>query len=292
MVVGAHANNQYLAEEAASPSTTKAPPPDVAGAQAAAASVELNVHELEDKIDRQAFEVSYRQAERNQLQTVVTLAEQELAKSREAMSEEEKEQYDLTQDLLKSKGELDRLGQSLSSVIKPSPTVLQHLPTPMAKTVFGKEVHFRLQKGRIAYVPMDEMAELLQREARQKAEKLKQFPRTEESLPVVEGFGARYILRREGPVCVLELLYFVDAEDDLGEPFERALQPTSLFRARLGGLDPKRTTVTFWVYPDSFEQYRQVKTELFRLGFLTAARPRTEEDFIGASPDGTRSSSE
>ena len=37
---------------------------------------------------------------------------------------------------------------------------------------------------------------------------------------VVEGFGARYILRREGQMGVLELLYFVDASDDLGEPFE------------------------------------------------------------------------
>jgi hypothetical protein len=88
------------------------------------------------------------------------------------------------------------------------------------------------------------------------------------------------------------LLYFVDAEDNLGEPFEQAMQPTSQFRARLGTFDPKRTTVTFWVYSDSFEQFRQVKTELFRLGFLTAARPQTADMPIGASPEGSRSTSE
>ena len=102
-------------------------------------SGERSMAELEGKICRQALEQGFREDERNQLQLVVALAEQELAKSREAMTEEDRAQYDLAQDLIQSKGELERLGQTLTSVVKPSKTVLQHLPTPMAKTVFGKE---------------------------------------------------------------------------------------------------------------------------------------------------------
>lgn len=291
MVVGAHAKNQFIAEETAAVPAAPAGM-DIAGAVAAAASIEHNLKELEAQINRQAFEVSYRRVERDQVQTMVALAEQELAQSREKMSEEERAKYDLAQELLESKGELARLGQSLSAVVKPPPTALQHLPTPMAKTVFGKEVHYRLLGGRIAYVPFEEMTAAFQTDAPSKVEKLKSALRIEESLGVRDGFGARYILRREGQSVMLEEIYFVDAEENLGEPVERALQPASLFRSRLAGLDPRRTTVTFWVYPDSFEQFRQVKSELFKLGFLTAARPLPDGVPIGASPTGSHSAAE
>lgn len=296
MIVSAHAKNAMItAQETATsapPPPAKSNPDDVASAQAAAAAVERDMQELEGKINRQALEVSFRQAERNQLQTVVMLAEQELAKTREAMNAEQRTRYDLAQDLIESKGELERLGQSLTSVVKPSPTVLQHLPTPMARTVFGHEVHFRLLEGKLAYVPMNEMLEVLQKDASEKAQKLRSTSRTEESLPVRDGFGARYSLKREGNLVALEELYLVDAEENLGEPAEQAMQSGSAFRGRLAGLDPKRTTITIWVYPDSFDQFRKLKSELFKVGFLTAARPLPTGIPIGASPQGNHSTAE
>jgi hypothetical protein len=295
MIVSAHAKNAMIAAQETVADIT--PPvnsnsPDVASAQAAAAAVEQDMQELEGKINRQALEVSFRQAERNQLQAVVLLAEQELAKSREAMNAEERARYDLDQDLIQSKGELERLGQTLTSVVKPSPTVLQHLPTPMARTVFGHEVHFRLLGGKLAYVPMNEMLEVFQKDASEKAQKLRSTSRIEESLPVRDGFGARYFLKREGNLVVLDELYLVDAEENLGEPAEQTMQSGSAFRGRLAGLDPKRTTITVWVYPDSFDQFRKLKSELFKLGFLTAARPLPFGIPIGASPQGNHSTAE
>ncbi len=56
--------------------------------------------------------------------------------------------------------------------------------------------------------------------------------------------------------------------------------------------DPDRTTVTVWVYPDSFNQFRTLKAELFRRRFLTAGRPLPEGHPIGGSPDGSRSASQ
>ncbi|MFN0020304.1 MAG: hypothetical protein ACKVP0_18755 [Pirellulaceae bacterium] len=294
MIVSAHAKSAMIAEETSTtnPRTPVGPSPDLAAAEAAAADVEKNMAELEGKIQRQALEVAFRQEERGQLQTIVALAEQELAKSRDAMTEEDRAQYDLAQDLIQSKGELERLGQTITSVVKPSKTVLQHLPTPMAKTVFGHEMHFRLLGGRLAYVPMNEMTDALQKDAPTKVQKLRSQPRIEESLPVRDGFGARYSLRREGDRVAFEEIYMVDAEENLGEPANQALQPNSLFRGRLNGHDPKRTTVTVWVYPDSFDEFRQLKGELFKLGFLTAARPLPFGVPIAASPDGNRSTAE
>jgi hypothetical protein len=291
MVVGAHAKNTFIVGKLP-PAPTAVPKLNVAGAEAAAADVERSMVELEGKINRQSLENAFREEERNQLQLVVALAEEELAKSREAMTAEDRAEYDLAQDLIQSKGELQRLGQTLASVVKPSPTVLQHLPTPMAKTVFGHEVHFRLLGGRLAYVPMNEMIEDMQKDAPHKVERLRSQARIEVSLPVRDGFGARYSLRREGTAVAFEEIYLLDAEENLGEPADQALKPTSLFRSRLSGHDPKRTTVTIWVYEDSFDQFRQLKTELFKMGFLTAARPKSFDEPIGASPEGNRSNAQ
>jgi hypothetical protein len=135
-------------------------------------------------------------------------------------------------------------------------------------------------------------------------QKLKDAPRAEMSLPVINGFGARYILRRNDiqmqtrvgvasrSQIELEKIYFVDAEQSLGMPLSEALQPGSEFRGRLADKNPQQTTVTVWVYPDSFDEFRTLKAELFKLGYLTAGRPLPAGHPIGGSPDGSRSSAE
>jgi hypothetical protein len=60
----------------------------------------------------------------------------------------------------------------------------------------------------------------------------------------------------------------------------------------LASRKPRETVVTVWVYPDSFEKFRQLKAQLFAEGFLCAARPLPEGVRIGASPQGTRSSAQ
>jgi hypothetical protein len=47
-----------------------------------------------------------------------------------------------------------------------------------------------------------------------------------------------------------------------------------------------------WVYPDSFELYRQLKEELHNMGYATAGRPLPEGVLIGGSSQGTRSSAQ
>ena len=199
---------------------------------------------------------------------------------------------------------MGKLSQIQSAVTRPIPTALQHLPTPMAKTVFGSEVHFRLLGGRLAYVPWDEMLDRLKADAPNHVQKLRDAKRIELGLPVIDGFGARYVLRRaeievqtrlgaaSQTHIELEKLYFVDTEPNLGAPLADALLAGSEFRARLAGRPSQRTTITVWVYPDSFDEFRILKAELFKLGFLTAGRPLPHGHPIGGSPDGSRSSAE
>jgi hypothetical protein len=78
----------------------------------------------------------------------------------------------------------------------------------------------------------------------------------------------------------------------MGEAPDKALSANSQFRWALGSHSPKETTVTLWTYPDSFAQYEQLKEELHRLGYATAARPLPVGVLIGGSDHGTKSSAQ
>ncbi|MDX1945588.1 MAG: hypothetical protein SFU86_09270 [Pirellulaceae bacterium] len=305
MVVGAAAKKGAMDRAAQQTAAITGPPAaDVSAAETAATAVEKSILELQEKLSRQDLEIAYREAERNKYQLLVTVAEQRLAEHRGQLSSADQAKYDLQVKLAASQNELAKLSQAQTAAVRPVPTALQHLPTPMAKTVFGSEVHFRLLGGRLTYVPWDEMLGRLKADAPNHVQKLRDAPRVELGLPVIDGFGARYILRRANievqtrlgaasqSHVELEKLYFVDAEPNLGVPLAEALSGGSEFRARLAGRPPQRTTVTVWVYPDSFDEFRTLKAELFKLGFLTAGRPLPMNHPIGGSPDGTRSSAE
>ena len=174
----------------------------------------------------------------------------------------------------------------------------------MAKTVFGKELHFRLAAGRLTPVPWDALVEQLQREAPNKVWRLKDEPQFTETLGPIGGFWMHYTLKRaeytlntRQGVSVqsrveLDRFIVVPVTEDLGEPLEKALVDGSQFMAVLEQHRPADTTVTIWVYPDSFAQFRTVKQVLFGRGFLTASRPLPAGHPIGGSPQGSRSAAE
>jgi hypothetical protein len=307
MLIAAQAKRGMIAAETARHVTQVAAAPvnrEVQSAEQAADEVEQNIRELQQRIDRQNMEVAMRQQERDRVHVLVSVAEQRLAEHRNQLSAADRERYDLEGRLAASRRQLQDLDQAKTSAEQKPPEVLEHLPTPMARTVFGSEVHFRLLGGRLAYVPWEETLEQMKADAPNHVQKLRSVPRVELSLPVRNGFGAKYILRRAevhmqtkvgvatSGVVELEKLWFVDAEPDLGQPLADALRPGSEFRSRLAAFKPQQATITVWVYPDSFDAYRQLKAELFKVGYLTAARPMPANQPIGGSPDGTRSSAE
>ena len=306
MLIAAQAKRGMIAAATATPASARGEPleTEAKAAETTAAAIETSVQELQAKIDRQNQEALARQAERDRYQLLVTVAEQRLAEHRDQLSARDRDRFDLERELVRSKSEMARLSALVVSLTRPKPHVLEHLPTPMARTVFGTEIHFRLLGQRLAYVPWDEVIERMKADAKNHVNKLRDTPRVELSLPVIAGFGSRYILRRadvevETRVGTarhsgveLEQIYLVDAEPNLGQPVSEALLPGAEFRSRLAGAKPQSTTITFWVYPDSFDDFRLLKAELFKLGFLCAARPMPRGEPIAGSPSGSRSSAE
>jgi hypothetical protein len=304
MVIGARATDamvQSVPEEETAP-----PRIDVASARAAAESVERDIHQIDAKIKRQELEIIYRRNERDRMMQVLGKMEQQLVAHQQTLDVDRQQQFEARRQLLLARSELEDLKASLHALQNAPPVqnVIEHLPTPMAKTVFGRELHIRLQAGRIVYVPWDELVERLKEDAPNQMWKLKDVPRITETLGPIKGFRMKYTLRQAqevrpagGGVVVqraaeLDRFVLVPIQDDLGEPLDVALREPSQFHSILSQYDPHRTTVTVWVYPDSFHHFRQLKAELFQRGYAAAGRPLPEGHPIGGSPDGSRSAAQ
>lgn len=275
-------------------------------ARAAAYSVESNINEIEAKSRQQDFEIKYRREERNLIQLQVAKLEAELNERREKMDQAAGTQFDARQNMLAAQSELEALKKTRAALDHQidTPGIIEHLPTPMAKTVFGEEVHMRLQGGRVAVLPWDELVNRLKREAPQKLWKLKDSGELTESIGPVRGFRMEYTLRRANYALQtragtalqqrIELDHFKlhPMADNLGQPVAMALREGSELDSELDSRDPKNATVTVWVYPDSYAEFRTIKKYMFGRGFLTAGRPLPAGELIGGAPNGTRSAAQ
>jgi hypothetical protein len=121
----------------------------------------------------------------------------------------------------------------------------------------------------------------------------------------IGGFRISYTIRRHdvsmrtyeetgmgGSVVRLEKFSLLPVSSQLGETFDEALRPGSELREALARSRPGRTTVTAWVYPNGFEEFRRLRKAMYELGFEMAGRPMPEGEPIGGSPNGSRSAAQ
>lgn len=281
---------------------------DLEGAERETHAVESKIAELDYQLRKQQIEQDFRRRERDRIQVLLAAAERKLADKKAELDAQQQLAMQQRQELLAEQHAVDELKLQLQALASAVSTVeqLDHLPTPMAKTVFGREEHFRLQNNRLAHVPWDDLVERLKDDAPNKIWKLKEAPKITETIGPMGGFRLRYTLKKSEQIvrtdnggaarqqrASLEFFHLIPVEDQLGEPIDQAINnPISQLNNVLGANDPKSTTVTVWVYPDSFEAFRQLKEHLFQNGYLTASRPMPDGRYMGGAPEGLRSSSQ
>ncbi len=195
-------------------------------------------------------------------------------------------------DLLKQKQALE--------ATRPQATQLENLPTPISKRVEeGREGFFRLKNGRIAHVPLNEFTERVRLYFKNFRGDVAQNE-FEEKIGPVENFYFHYfatldkVRGNEGLSYLLQFQFgeCVPTRDDLGEPVDEALaNKSSAFRERLARYSPDDTTITLFVYPDSFQYLRDLKKFLYSRNYQTALRPLPQDAPIAVSPQGTASAS-
>ncbi len=258
--------------------------------------------------ERHQFEIALRKRERDQL--MIELVQEESA------VDEIKKTLDEDQTIkLENAVEIEELQQKIAALLAnqgelesaeaPNETItLQHLPTPMAKTVFGDEVHILLENEKVSVIPWDTLIESLKSQARLSVTRAIRNDRVVDALGPVDGFVMKYALKTQRGLVSngagasmaqnVELEYFVlePTEEVIRENIDAALQVSGRLRSELALHQPRSTTVTVWVYPNSFGSFRKLKERLFVEGYLTAARPLPEGIRVGASPQGSNSSAQ
>jgi hypothetical protein len=298
-----HAETVAEAKQESTPSTQAA---DVKAAASAEQQVEQDIHRIDEELQQGQVEVSYRESERERAQLLVTAAEQALAEERNRLTEVQRSEFDRRNELAAGEVELQQLREGISFILSSKPTtgIIEHLPTPMAKTVFGKEVHLRLRNGRVSYIPWDDFIQLLKTEAPKTVWRLQDQDEYTEMVGPVGGFWMHYTLKRKASTMttkvgiatqttiVLDRFTLTPESESMGETLLTALQDGSQLLQILASHPPNSSTITVWAYPDSFNEFRKLKQELFKRGYVTAARPLPDDHPIGGSPEGSRSAAQ
>jgi len=247
-----------------------------------------------------------RTRDRAMLAYLVSSGEQQLAERRKQLDGESQETFDLQRKLASARASLSATELELAQAAATRPQVVEikTYPTPLSKTVLGREVHLQLKGGRIAVVPLERLLEGLKREAEQKKYRLRDTREYTDTIGPLGGFWLRYTLERvtvpvgsnqlQGAGSYAQLSYFSlkPVSNELGETLDVALTNGSEFHHAMSELDPDRTTVTIWTYADSFADLRRVRDPLYEAGFTVASRPLPLGQPIAGSPMGSHSSAQ
>ncbi len=196
----------------------------------------------------------------------------------------------------------DRLA-SLGEPAKPTVRASTVRPTPVAEMIVDEEQHFELRQGRISVIDLDALLTKVEADARLRLRIGTDRGGAGGEVGPIGAFRIRYEVTARsiggpggsflgGVEYIVGLWELVPITDLRGETFETLQHPASDFSRHLNRYDPTRTTLTLWVYPDSFVLYRQVRDLLHDRGYRVAGRPLPEDVPIRGSPSGTLSAAQ
>jgi hypothetical protein len=135
--------------------------------------LDLDLKKQEEELRNYDLELAYRDSERMAIMDRVTMVEQQVEEDLKGIDESTKDRIDASQAMTELEKQLANLLRQQGDVqsVEPSTAILQHLPTPMAKTVFGKELHVMMRGGKAAVIPWDRLIDALKNEARRSVER-------------------------------------------------------------------------------------------------------------------------
>lgn len=285
-------------------------------AQARESSVRTELTKITRQIDAIRQETAARRTQGETLATSLATMNRDLGEGRQQLERPVQGDVEVDREIAEVNRRLEAVHKRRQDIASASaePIVVQSYPTPIGRTVSNDEVHFHLRLGRVAHVPIDKLVSLARDDARQKADKLldryefmsnrQKLPEFTEIVGPENGFRFRYTAQRHDSVedtprgavryTGLRISHWtvIPVAGTLGETIDESLAVNSNLRRVLASMRPEKTTVTAWVYPDSFDAFRRFRKELHDLGYLVAARPLPEGVMIAGSPNGTKSEAE
>lgn len=205
------------------------------------------------------------------------------------------------------RGERDKLADEIATLrAAPRPKMVSILTkSPVARPVSDNEYHFELRRDRITYIDLDKLLQLTRSDARTRVQlsdrvgtisnkvgPVGAFSLAYELVPVIPNEIERMVERRVSRHYELAGWELIPESDHRGETYDSARNPLSDFNRIINRFNPRRSTVTLWVYPDSFGLYRRIRADLVARGFSVAARPLPSGLGIRGSPMGSQSAAQ
>ena len=276
---------------------------DLAQAAMRASAAQADSNRLEKMAVKYDLMVAQKRRERDVLLDLLTQVRKAWEEKQLEFDEQKREQAKLQSELEEVNQQLAQLrGQrhQLENAPEPEVVAVSHLPTPMAKTVFGDEVHFRLKGDRLSVIPIDQLGKQIERDLARVLQS-KRDGMMDSVVGPVRGYVANFqmakmrtVINQGGRVSMgtnvqVQKVTFEPLREPHGQPIDTVLSNSSILDIELAGRDPNTTAITIWVYPDSFESLRTLRENLYRRGFATASRPLKPGRHVTASPNGSRS---
>jgi hypothetical protein len=245
---------------------------------------------------------------REQLTLVRAQVEQSIAERRSELDADAQKQFDAQRQIAESQIKLQALTQEQISLLSVPENIeeIETVPTPLAKTVTGDEIHVRLKQGQLAVVPVDALlGEVEARGGSYFRGGLAQRNEASDTYGPIDGFRLRLSVQRyeeEPPAAVPGAApkrtavvlqgVFVPTADDVGIPVDQSLLPTSAFSGALRARRSAVGAVTVWVYPDSYGELRTLKKAMWEAGVPLAVRPLAKGQPIIFSTLGSKSAAQ
>lgn len=268
-----------------------------ASAQSDSLRLERTIKVMDAKVDRQSERRTILLTLLNEAEAAWADEQSKLDQSKRDASLRNAESVKLQNELSDVLGKRKRLEDK-----KPTVIAISHLPTPMAKTVFGKEVYFRLKDNRLSVIPFEALADEIGRSFRRTSSSLREGV-SDAAVGPVRGYVARYVLNRSnqlvsagGKIARMSrarvvVASFEPLREPHGTPIETVLANDDWLDIELSGYAASTTTVTVAVYPDSFASFRKLREKIYAKGYATAARPIQKGNpiYVNFAGGGTRS---
>lgn len=308
LVVVVGASSREAAQEAAIESIREsAEVQEFRDAASQAASARQAVDRIRRELTQFDREIQSRRHERNVMLEMLDLAREQWEEKKQQMTSQQQQSAAEAGEIARLNSQLNELTGQRSALenVESRVEIVEHLPSPMAKTVFGEEIHLRLKGGRLSIVPIDALVEAIRDAFRRGAADGARTGTSNSSVGPIRDYLAKYevqrsraVVNRGGAVSTgmrMELVGMTvePINEAVGEPLPQVLNSQrSMLDIELAGRDPSTTTVTVWVYPDSFTEFRKLKEHLYARGIATAARPLPMGQPISGGPGGSRSAAQ
>lgn len=243
-------------------------------------------------------------AQRRQAQAAqINVLKQQVSEKVDSLRSDRSQVTTLETNVVELRAEVETLQQRLADIAPDEAPVekLTHQLPPIGKVVSGEEIHFRLDRNRVSRVPITELAQDVQRDIERRKEILISRSFYQGTTRAIDGYIMEYVLQRLSMTVADELrsapgMMRVGVTSWVIKPVgplqtetaEEALRAGSKFQNALRLAGPT-ATITFWVYPDSFDIHRKLTELTHNSNFWVASRPLPTGVPIAGSPQGSKS---